>query len=144
MRNKCGFLVTLRARVASLILLVSLMRKFLPIPLLLLSVYAQAQSPTVAIRAVTVVDVTDGSLDADFTVLIRGKRIVAVGPADEVTIPDDAAVVDGAGGYLIPGLWDMHVHSVANVALDMAVNSVEQWIGTFRCSLPGASPAFET
>jgi imidazolonepropionase-like amidohydrolase len=41
-----------------------------------------------------------------------------------VRIPDDADVVQAAGGYLIPGLWDMHVHSVANVALDMRVGSV--------------------
>src|SRR5690606_40771861 len=29
----------------------------------------------------------------------------------EVDVPDGAEVVDGAGGYLIPGLWDMHVHT---------------------------------
>ena len=81
-------------------------------------------SPTVAIRNVTVVDVTDGSLRPEQTVLIAGNRIVAVGPTDEVRMPGDADLVEAAGGYLIPGLWDMHVHSVANVALDMPVGSV--------------------
>jgi imidazolonepropionase-like amidohydrolase len=70
------------------------------------------------------VDVTDGSLREDHTVLIRENRIVAVDTTDKIPIPDDANVMDGAGGYLIPGLWDMHVHSVANVALDMSVRSV--------------------
>ena len=41
--------------------------------------------------------------------LIEGNRIVAVGPADEVAIAGDADVIEGGGGYLIPGLWDMHV-----------------------------------
>jgi len=83
-----------------------------------------ATPPTVAIRAATVVDVRDGSLRPDHTVLVAGKRIVAVGPADEVRIPDGADVIDATGGYLIPGLWDMHVHSVSNVAADMRERSV--------------------
>ena len=70
------------------------------------------------------VDVRDGSLRPDHTVLVAGKRIVAVGPADKVRIPDGADVIDATGGYLIPGLWDMHVHSVANVAVDRSHESV--------------------
>jgi serine-type D-Ala-D-Ala carboxypeptidase/endopeptidase len=70
----------------------------------------------VAIRGGTVVDVTSGSLVPDQTVLIAGNRIVAVGPSDEVGIASGADVVDAAGGYLIPGLWDMHVHSVRKAA----------------------------
>lgn len=81
-------------------------------------------SGSVAIRDVTVIDVTDGSLAADQTVLIDGRRIVTVGPAGEARIPGGAKVVDAAGSYLIPGLWDMHVHSVANVALDAPIESV--------------------
>ena len=82
------------------------------------------RAPTVAIRAVTVVDVINGSLRAKQTVLVAGNRITAVGTADQVRIPDDAALVDGTGGFLIPGLWDMHVHSVANVAVDRSIQSV--------------------
>lgn len=91
---------------------------------LLLSACAHVISPTVALREVTVVDVIDGSLRAEQTVLVVGNRITAVGPVDEISVPNDADVLDAAGGFLIPGLWDMHVHSVANVALDMAVSSV--------------------
>jgi hypothetical protein len=91
---------------------------------LLVSACADTGPRTVAIQSVTVVDVADGSLRADHTVLIAGNRIVDVGPATVVRVPDDADVLDAAGGYLIPGLWDMHVHSIANVALDMRVRSV--------------------
>jgi imidazolonepropionase-like amidohydrolase len=73
---------------------------------------SQAQTADVAIRDATVVDVTSGLLVPDQTVLIAGNRIVAVGPTGEVGIPPGADVIDAVGGYLIPGLWDMHVHSV--------------------------------
>lgn len=59
----------------------------------------------------TVVDVTAGTLLADQTVLIGGTRITAVGAARSVVVPRGAPVVDGRGKYLIPGFWDMHVHS---------------------------------
>ncbi len=86
------------------------MKSLLPILCLLLSACAQAGPPAVAIRNVTVVDVTDGSLHADQMVVVVGNRITAVGPADEVGVPDDAEVIDAPRGYLIPGLWDMHTH----------------------------------
>jgi imidazolonepropionase-like amidohydrolase len=100
------------------------MKHLLAFLCLLLSACAQAHPPTVAIRAATIVDVTEGSLRADHTVLIAGNRIAAVGPADEVRIPDGADVIDAACCYLIPGLWDMHVHSVAKIAWDTRVRSV--------------------
>ena len=100
------------------------MKLFLGIAALLLTACAHLDPPTVALRDVTVVNVMDGSLRADQTVLITGNRITAVGPAAEIRVSGNAAVIDAAGGFLIPGLWDMHVHSVANVALDMAVRSV--------------------
>jgi imidazolonepropionase-like amidohydrolase len=37
--------------------------------------------------------------------------IIAVGPADEVLIPQGAQVIDGEGLYLMPGLADMHIHT---------------------------------
>jgi hypothetical protein len=91
---------------------------------LLFIVCARAHSPSVAITGVTIVDVRDGSLHPDQTVVVTGNRIAAVGPANEIAVPDGAATVDAAGRYLIPGLWDMHVHSVANVAVDRSKQTV--------------------
>ncbi|TET97550.1 MAG: hypothetical protein E3J30_08545 [Anaerolineales bacterium] len=45
------------------------------------------------------------------TVLIEGSRIIAIGPSDEISIPPDAAIIDGEGAYLMPGLADMHMHT---------------------------------
>jgi len=43
------------------------------------------------------------------TVLVRDGRIAAVGK--EVAVPDDAVRIEGRGGYLMPGLADMHAHN---------------------------------
>jgi hypothetical protein len=66
---------------------------------------------TVAITHVTVVDVVGGRARHDQTVLIDGSRIAAVGPTGRVPIRG-SRIVDGTGKYLIPGLWDMHTHTV--------------------------------
>ena len=46
----------------------------------------------------------------DGTVLVEGNRIVAVGPAAEVSVPEGAKVVDSRGKTIMPGLVDMHGH----------------------------------
>ncbi|HSP59555.1 MAG TPA: amidohydrolase [Ornithinimicrobium sp.] len=46
----------------------------------------------------------------DGVVLLRDGRIEAVGTRAQVPVPGDAEVVDGAGGWLLPGLVDAHVH----------------------------------
>lgn len=72
---------------------------------------AEAPSNTVAFVGVNVVPMTgaDGVLP-DRTVLVRGNRIVAVGPTSEIDIPAGALRIEGSGRYLMPGLADMHVH----------------------------------
>lgn len=64
----------------------------------------------IALERVTVVDVREGVLAPDQTVLISGDRIDKVGPSPQVASPSGARRIDGKGKYLIPGLWDMHVH----------------------------------
>lgn len=70
----------------------------------------------VAITDVNVIDVAAGKVLADQTVLLRGTRIAAVGPAASTTVPAGARAINGRGQYLIPGLWDMHVHLRSNPA----------------------------
>lgn len=66
--------------------------------------------PCIAIVHVSVIDGTGADAKSDRTVVIRGKHIESVEPADGATIPPGAVTVDGQGKFLIPGLWDMHVH----------------------------------
>src|SRR5205823_3493751 len=48
----------------------------------------------------------------DMTVVISGGRITTISKTGRVQLPKDAQIVDGHGKYLIPGLWDMHVHEI--------------------------------
>jgi imidazolonepropionase-like amidohydrolase len=64
----------------------------------------------IAVTHVTVLDATGAPPRPDFTVVISGTRIAAVGPSSSVVIPSRAKVFDGAGKFLVPGLADMHVH----------------------------------
>jgi hypothetical protein len=74
--------------------------------LLLVLVSAAALAQTTAIRNGTVIDVlTGGSRRA--TVVVTGAKIISVGAA---RIPKRAKVIDASGKFIIPGLWDMHVH----------------------------------
>ena len=68
---------------------------------------------------VTVVDMTDGSERVDQTIIVREDRILDILPSASVRLPSDASVLT-TGGYVVPGLWDMHVHSMSepDVALD--------------------------
>ena len=71
-----------------------------------------------AIAHVTVIDTAGGPAQPDQTVVVSNARIIAV--ARNASIPEGATVVDGSGKFLIPGLWDMHVHSLN-----------AEWIETF-------------
>jgi imidazolonepropionase-like amidohydrolase len=65
---------------------------------------------TLALINTTVVDVETGALLLNQTVLIAGNRITQIGPSAQLRLPSGAQVVEASGKYLIPGLWDAHVH----------------------------------
>jgi imidazolonepropionase-like amidohydrolase len=64
----------------------------------------------IAITNVTVIDVVAGKAKPAQTVVIKGDRIAAVGPAATTRAADGARTIDGTDRFLIPGLWDMHAH----------------------------------
>src|SRR5262245_15931946 len=83
---------------------------------LLLSVrFSLAQAPPrttspLVLTHMTVVEVRTGRLAPDQTVVIEGDKIASVGASKNAKLAPDARVIDCTGLYLIPGLWDMHVH----------------------------------
>lgn len=80
-------------------------------PVLLLAQPKQSNPPKPLILThVTVIDATGAPASSDMTVIIIGDRITEIGKTRQVRLPKDAQVVDGTGKFLIPGLWDMHVH----------------------------------
>jgi imidazolonepropionase-like amidohydrolase len=92
--------------------------KSVTICILLLSVAVagavQSPSPALYIDDVTVIDVSGGPAQVHRTVIVQGNRIVGVvGPeVREKARLSGAVLIDGKGKFLIPGLWDMHVHMV--------------------------------
>jgi hypothetical protein len=65
----------------------------------------------VYITHVIVINTETGKEAADRTVIISGDRISDARDSRSVKPPAGAKIVDGTGKYLIPGLWDMHVHT---------------------------------
>jgi imidazolonepropionase-like amidohydrolase len=59
---------------------------------------------------VTVIDVDGGTAKPNETVVITGNRIADVGADDKIVVPHGAKVISASGKFVIPGLWDMHVH----------------------------------
>jgi imidazolonepropionase-like amidohydrolase len=74
---------------------------------------------SIAITRVSVIDVDASISRADQTVVIQGNRIVRVGPSGSVAVPSGARIVDGRGKFLVPGFWDMHVHTAISGGRDL-------------------------
>jgi imidazolonepropionase-like amidohydrolase len=75
-----------------------------------------AQSPEsagvrIAFTHVTVVDTANGGLQPDMIVIVSGDHIEQVGTKHHVKVTRDGKTIDATGKFMIPGLWDMHVHT---------------------------------
>ncbi len=77
------------------------------------------EQPALAFTHVNVIDGADSSPLPDQTVVVRGNRIVSVAPSRSAPPPADARVIDARGKFLIPGLWDMHVHTATIAAREV-------------------------
>jgi imidazolonepropionase-like amidohydrolase len=71
---------------------------------------APCAAETFVFTDVTVVDVDAGKLLPGRAVTVVDWKVSAVAAADGFRVPDGATVIPAAGKFLIPGLWDMHVH----------------------------------
>ncbi len=71
---------------------------------------AQPDEGILALTDATLVGIAANSSSQRATVLIRGDRIVDVFEPGKIKIPDGAQTIDATGKFLIPGLWDMHMH----------------------------------
>ncbi len=62
------------------------------------------------LKPARVFDADDGKIHEGWVVLVKGERIVAVGPPSQVQVPPGAKTVELAGMTLLPGLMDIHSH----------------------------------
>ena len=58
---------------------------------------------------VNTIDTNDG-LQKDITVVIKDNKIIKTGPTASINLSNDNNIIDASGKYMIPGLWDAHVH----------------------------------
>lgn len=92
--------------------------KHLIIGLSFLCWFSAAFADTVKVlKADKLISVVDGSVQEQPLVVVTNDVITYVGQQGDVTIPEDATVIDLSGYTLLPGLMDMHVHltSDANI-----------------------------
>ncbi len=78
---------------------------------LLASTFVDSQSAAVtAITGATLIDGNGGAPITDSVILIADGRITAAGPRSATVVPAGAAIIDGAGKFVLPGLIDTNVH----------------------------------
>lgn len=70
----------------------------------------KAERADFAIQNVTIIDATGASERPGMTVLIAGNHILRICRTQKTKLAEGVRIVDGSGKYLIPGLWDMHIH----------------------------------
>jgi imidazolonepropionase-like amidohydrolase len=76
------------------------------------SLLAVADSPEKisAVQAGWLLDVRKGVMLEDQVIVIKGNRIVEVGPRSKVKIPQNAVAIDLSSATVLPGLIDLHTH----------------------------------
>lgn len=75
-----------------------------------LTVRRELPAGTIALVGARLITMDGDQVVEDGTIVVKGERIVAVGPRDEVPVPEGAEVRDLAGKTVIPGLVDVHAH----------------------------------
>jgi imidazolonepropionase-like amidohydrolase len=88
------------------------MRKTLLLLTILFPTIVIAQTKPLVLTRVTLIDMVDAKPKPDMTVIIEGDRITSIGKSGKVRVPKSSQVIDARGKFLIPGLWDMHVHAL--------------------------------
>ncbi|WP_373331194.1 amidohydrolase family protein [Salmonirosea aquatica] len=76
--------------------------------LLLISI--QAFSQKYAIEKVSIIPMDQGITLENQTLLMENGKIIEIGSAAQITIPNGFQIIDGKGKFLMPGLSDMHAH----------------------------------
>jgi imidazolonepropionase-like amidohydrolase len=69
-----------------------------------------AQESDYAIAHVTIINPDHGKPRPDMTIVVRGHVLLTVVPANQFKAQPSMKIIDERGMYVIPGLWDMHVH----------------------------------
>jgi len=77
---------------------------------LLVGLEVQAAGATWAIEHARVIPSPTGPVLEDATLVVRDGKVTALGPSATGHVPDGARRVDGTGGTVLAGYWNVHVH----------------------------------
>jgi len=101
---------------------------------------SETNEQVTAFKNISLVPLTDENIVKDQTVLVKGTRILEIGPSNGVNIPENTIVIDGEGAYLMPGLADMHMHTRPGWVSDYPVSPLNLYLAngvtTIRCFGP--------
>ena len=98
-----------------------------------IGVSVAAQDRDLAIVGATLIDGTGAAPQPSVTIIIRGDRIARIGPSASTPPPAGAQVISAAGKYVIPGLWDSHIHYrdyYSELLLTHGITSTIDWGGS--------------
>ncbi|MFO0948598.1 MAG: amidohydrolase family protein [Planctomycetota bacterium] len=102
--------------------------------------FARAQTPAtppLVVENVAVIDCESGKILEQRSVLVENGKISAIGNQDEIQLPSGTQRIDGQGKFLIPGLWDMHIHMVGAGALNMCLANGVTGVRDMHAIFPG-------
>ncbi|MFP2995397.1 amidohydrolase family protein [Spongiivirga sp. MCCC 1A20706] len=63
----------------------------------------------ICIQNITTIDAING-VEEGQTVILKNDRIFKISDTNDLALSEDNNIIDGTGKYLIPGLWDTHMH----------------------------------
>ena len=93
---------------------------------------AESQSRKLALVGGTLIDGNGGRPIRNSVILIDGERIAAIGTTETRPVPTGYQVISTEGMSVLPGLWDMHVHTMINGHGDYA-----HWDSTYTNAKSG-------
>jgi imidazolonepropionase-like amidohydrolase len=91
---------------------------------------AGASGKPLALVGGTLIDGFGSTPIRNSVIIVRGERIAAIGQVGALAVPSDAEVISTEGMSVLPGLWDMHVHTMIDGHSDY-----EHWDKTYPSRL---------
>ena len=98
----------------------------------LIPVPAQSPGGVKAFTGARVIDGTDRTPIDNATIVVRGGKIVAVGPGASVTVPAGAERIALTGKHVIPGLVNAHGHVGNTVGMEQGKYSADNVLRDLR------------
>ena len=113
------------------------------LPILAQDTRTSPESEQIILLNAHIIPMNDEVVFSDLAVIIEGSRILDVCPVDTVDRSNQATIIDCQGGYLMPGLADMHMHTWTDWPEDYAIHPLELYVAkgitTIRCLGPGGT-----